>query len=177
MTTDQLERTQTAPATAFANVPHPIQRLLTWARFDLRPGHRQPAAIALATATVVAVALCLTVDWALAKAGAAIFPSTKGYEHFQFGDYATLTVLGVVAACVGWPIVTRLCAAPRWLFARLAVLVTAVLLLPDLAIYLQGQPGNAVFILVLMHLAIGLITYTALVRLAPHRQRRRSTAA
>ena len=170
MTTDQLERVATRPTTTELNVPGPIRRLLAWARFDLRPSHRQPAAIALGVATVVAVVLCLVADWLLAKFGVAVFPSTKGYEHFQFGDYATLTVLGVLAACVGWPIVTRLCAAPRWLFARLAVLVTAVLLLPDLAIYLQGQPGNAVFVLVLMHLAIGAITYSALVLIAPHRR-------
>jgi hypothetical protein len=98
-----------------------------------------------------------------------VFPGTAGYPHFQFGDYSTLTVLGVLGAGAGWPIVVRLCTAPRWLFARLAVLVTAVLLLPDLAIWVQGQPGKAVAFLVLMHLAIGVITYLALVTVAPPR--------
>ena len=34
-------------------------------------------------------------------------------------------------ACVAWPIVTRISSAPRWLFLRLAVLVTLVLFAPD----------------------------------------------
>jgi hypothetical protein len=62
--------------------------------------------------------------------------------------------------------------APRWLFFRLAILVTVVLLLPDLYILHQGQPARAVCVLMLMHLAIGLITYNALVHVAPARRRR-----
>jgi uncharacterized membrane protein YeaQ/YmgE (transglycosylase-associated protein family) len=138
-------------------------------RFDPSPRHRQPAAAAVVLATVVSIVGSLAVDWVLARLGVAVFPSTKGYPHFQFADYAKLTVVGIVGACVAWPIVTRLCAAPRWLFARLAVAVTLVLLLPDLAILVQGQPAKAVLVLVLMHLGIGIITYNALVHLAPTR--------
>ena len=47
--------------------------------------------------------------------------------------------------------------------------MTLVLLLPDLYIWIQGQPAHAVAVLVVMHLAIGLITYNLLVRLAPVR--------
>jgi hypothetical protein len=43
------------------------------------------------------------------------------------------------------------------------------LLLPDLYIWMRGQPGRAVLVLVAMHLAIALITYNVLVRLAPVR--------
>jgi hypothetical protein len=89
--------------------------------------------------------------------------------HFQFHDYARLTVIGIVIACAAWPVVARVTSMPRWLFFRLAVVVTAVLLLPDLYILHQGQPARAVFFLVLMHLAIGVITYNLLVRLAPVR--------
>ena len=96
-----------------------------------------------------------------------MFPSTKGYVHFQFGDYAKLTVVGVIIACAGWPVVTRFSGAPRWVFLRLAVLVTIVLLLPDLYILHQGQPGSAVGVLMVMHLAIALVTYNLLVRAAP----------
>ena len=49
------------------------------------------------------------------------------------------------------------------------MLVTAVLLLPDLYIWLTGQPGRAVLVLMAMHLAIALITYNVLVRVAPAR--------
>jgi hypothetical protein len=52
----------------------------------------------------------------------------------------------------------------------MAVLVTAVLLLPDLYILAKGQPVKAVLVLMIMHLAIGLVTYNALVHLAPARR-------
>ena len=101
--------------------------------------------------------------------GQALFPSTKGFVHFQFSDYAKLTVIGVVIACVAWPIVTRVSSAPRWLFFRLAIVVTLVLWVPDLYILPKGQPGDAVAILMLMHLAIALVTYNLLVHVAPVR--------
>ena len=99
--------------------------------------------------------------------GTAVFPATKGYVHFRFSDYAKLTIIGVLIACVAWPIVTRISSSPRWLFFRLAILVTLVLWLPDAYILYQGQPADAVAILFLMHLAIAVVTYNLLVRLAP----------
>jgi len=51
----------------------------------------------------------------------------------------------------------------------MAVLVTLVLWLPDVYILMKGQPVKAVAFLFLMHLAIALVTYKALVRLAPVR--------
>jgi len=86
----------------------------------------------------------------------------------------------VLIACAAWPVVTRICTEPRWLFFRLAVLVTAVLLLPDVYIWLKGQSSEGVFVLVWMHLAIALITYNLLVHLAPVRvavERRPARAA
>jgi hypothetical protein len=53
--------------------------------------------------------------------------------------------------------------APRWLFFRLAILVTLVLWLPDLYILDLGQPARAVAVLIVMHLAIALVTYNSLV--------------
>ena len=44
--------------------------------------------------------------------GTSLFPATKGYVHFAFGDYAKLTVLGVLIACAGWPVVARISSAP-----------------------------------------------------------------
>jgi hypothetical protein len=150
--------------------PSPLlDRAISVTRFDPSPRHRGPRAVAVAVATVTSAGLCLAADALLVVLGTAIFPSTRGYVHFQFGDYARLTVIGVIIACLAWPVVARLTSAPRWVFLRLAVLVTAVLLLPDLYIWVQGQPGQAVLVLVGMHLAIGLITYSALVRIAPLR--------
>jgi hypothetical protein len=146
-----------------------VDRALSLARFDLSPRHRPPRIALVAAATVVSIALCLLADKLLVLAGTAIFPSTKGYVHFQFSDYSKLTIIGIVIAGAGWPIVARLTTDPRWVYLRLAILVTAVLLLPDLYIWLGGQPGRAVLVLVTLHLAIGLITYNVVVRLAPVR--------
>jgi hypothetical protein len=96
--------------------------------------------------------------------------------HFEFHDYAKLTIIGVVIACIAWPVVCRVSSAPRWLFFRLAIVVTVVLLLPDVYILHQGQPAQAVAVLMVMHLAIALITYNLLVHLAPVRRRRRPAA-
>ena len=149
-------------------MPSPVMdRAMELARVDLSPRHRGPHAVSLAVATVASLVLCLLADWLLAKAAVAVFPATKGYVHFQFSDYAKLTIIGVIIACIGWPIVARVTSDPRWVFFRLAILVTIVLLLPDLYIWTQGQPGQAVLFLALMHLAIAVITYNLLVRVAP----------
>ena len=81
---------------------------------------------AVVVATVVALAGSLAADAALVALGTAIFPSTRGYVHFAFGDYAKLTVIGVVVACAAWPVVTRLTSAPRWLSSARPSLVTLV---------------------------------------------------
>jgi hypothetical protein len=146
-----------------------VERGRTWVRFDPQPPHRPPGAVRFALATVLALGLSLAADAALVRIAEHAFPSTRGYGHFHFGDYGKLTVIGVVIACAAWPVVCRLCAAPRWLFFRLAIAVTIVLLLPDVYILHQGQPGRAVAFLMLMHLAIALVTYNALVHVAPLR--------
>lgn len=136
-------------------------------RVDFSPPHRQPAAVRVVLATVVAVAGSLLADALLVWIGTKVFPSTVGYVHFAFDDYARLTVIGVLGAAVGWPIVTRISSAPRWLYLRLAVVVTLVLFLPDIWILAHGQPAKAVAVLMTMHVAIALVTYNAMVRLAP----------
>jgi hypothetical protein len=108
----------------------------------------------------------LVADAVLVAIGIALFPSTKGYVHFRFSDYGKLTVIGVVVACLAWPIVTRISSSPRWLYLRLAILVTLVLWLPDLYILAKGQPPKAVAVLMVMHLAIAVITYGCMTRLA-----------
>jgi len=140
-------------------------------RLNFAPTHRQPAGPRVAFASAIALIGSLLADIGLVAIGRAAFPALKGYVHFQFHDYAKLTILGVIVACVGWPIVCRISSDPRWLFLRLAVVVTLVLFLPDLYILKQGQPAKAVAVLMCMHVAIALVTYNALVRLAPVRAR------
>ena len=144
-------------------------RLMELARLDWTPSHRQPSGVRLAIATIVSLLGSLIADGAVVAVGTRVFPSTKGYVHFHFSDYGKLTVIGVLIACAAWPVVTRISSDPRWLFFRLAIVVTLVLWLPDLYILHQGQPGEAVGVLMVMHLAIALVTYNALVRIAPAR--------
>jgi hypothetical protein len=153
--------------------PDVTERALALARIDLSPPHRPPAWWRVVMATILSVAGSLAVDALLVYVGTRLFPSTKGYVHFEFHDYAKLTVVGVLIACAAWPVVARVSSAPRWLFFRLAIAVTLVLLLPDLYIWHQGQPVQAVLVLMTMHLAIALVTYNLLVHLAPVRASRR----
>jgi hypothetical protein len=149
-----------------AELPSSLERALGLVRVDFAPAHRQPSGLRLMVASIISVAGSLAADAILVMIGQAVFPSTKGYGHFQFSDYAKLTVIGVVIACVAWPIVTRISSAPRWLFFRLAIAVTVVLWLPDLYILHGGAPGRAVAVLMVMHLAIALVTYNCLVHIA-----------
>jgi hypothetical protein len=138
-------------------------------RLDLAPAHRQPNALRFVLASLCAIVGSLAADALLVVVSEAVFPATKGYVHFQFADYSKLTVIGVVIACIAWPVTTRISSDPRWLFLRMAVLVTLVLLLPDVYILEQGQSAQAVAFLMVMHIVIGVVTYEALVRLAPAR--------
>ncbi len=152
-----------------SQLPAPIDRVLRLFRVDFAPAHRQPRTISVLIATVIAIGGSLAADALLVAIGPAVFPSTRGYVHFQIRDYGKLTVIGVVIACVAWPIVTRISSAPRWLFLRMAIAVTLVLWLPDVYILLRGQPPRAVAVLFVMHLAIAVVTYNCLVHIAKTR--------
>jgi hypothetical protein len=157
-------------------LPLPIDRALRLFRVDFAPAHRQPSAVSVVAATVASIAGSLAADALLVVIGQAVFPATRGYAHFQFSDYSKLTVIGVVIACAAWPFVTRISSDPRWLFARMAVAVTLVLWLPDVYILVSGQPARAVAVLFVMHLAIAVVTYNCLVRLAGTRPLARDRA-
>lgn len=150
-----------------------LGRMLTAFKVDFTPRDERPSTARLLAASIVSIVGSLVVDAVLVAIGTRLFPSTKGYSHFQFSDYAKLTIVGVAVACVAWPIVLRISSAPRWLFWRLAIVVTLVLLLPDLYILIQGEPVKAVFVLVLMHIGIALVTYLALVNIGGSNLRRR----
>jgi hypothetical protein len=149
----------------------PVDRLLTLFRIDFSPDNRTPGAALFVLASAVSIVGSLAADALLVAIGTRVFPHTKHYVHFRFSDYGKLTVIGVVIACIAWPIVTRISSSPRWLFFRLAILVTLVLWLPDLWILSKGQPVKAVLVLMVMHLAIAVVTYNALVRIAPVRRK------
>ena len=147
--------------------PSLLEQALRICRLDFSPRHGQPSVLRVVTATVLALGLSLAADACLVAIGTAVFPSTKGYVHFEFSDYGKLTIIGVLIACAAWPAVTRITNHPRWMFFRMAIAVTLVLWLPDLYILAKGQPGKAVAVLMTMHLAIAIVTYNCLVHLAP----------
>jgi hypothetical protein len=122
---------------------------------------------------VVALAAALTgslvADGLVVAVGRRLFPGVRDYGHFRFSDYATLTVIGVIAAGMAWPVVCRISPAPRWLYLRLAVVVTVALWIPDVYLLIRHQPGRAVAVLMVMHLAVAVVTYQCMVRLAPPR--------
>jgi len=129
------------------------------------PTHRRVVAAGLAAAAV-----SLAADLILATIGQAAFTVPAAFGKFSFATYALLTVLGVAGAATTWAAVTRLSSRPKWLLTRLAALVTALFLIPDfLLLGTWGNPAGPVAILMLMHLAIAVITYTALTELAPVR--------
>ena len=129
------------------------------------PTYRRVMAAGLA-----AVVVSLAADLMLASIGQAAFTVPASFGKFAFGTYALLTVLGVAGAAVTWAAVARFSARPKWLLTRLAALVTALFLIPDfLLLGTPGNPAGPVAILMLMHLAIAVITYTALTELAPVR--------
>jgi hypothetical protein len=151
--------------------PRVVQRLLAALHVDFDPP-RPPSTGEVVLASLVAIVGSLVADMVLVLIATHLVPSTKGYAHFRFSDYAELTVIGVVIACGGWPVVARITSRPKWLFLRLAIATTLVLYLPDLYIWYRGQPGKAVVVLMCMHLAIAVVTYRSLVVLAPVRHQR-----
>ena len=123
-------------------LPSAVDRVLRLFHVDFAPADRPPSAVSVVAATVLSIAGSLAADALLVTIGQAVFPSTRGYAHFQFPDYSKLTVIGVVIACLAWPVVTRISSAPRWLFLRMAVAVTLVLWLPDVYILALGAAAQ-----------------------------------
>jgi hypothetical protein len=154
-----------------------INRALALARVDWAPSHRQPTIARLAVATMIAVAGSLAADALLVAIGTHVFPTTAGYGHFRFNDYAKLTIIGVLIGAAGWPVVTNISSAPRWLYGWLTILISLALFLPDAWLLVRGQPPKAVVVLMAMHVAIAVVIYCAMVFVAPIRTLRRRPAA
>ena len=146
-----------------------FERALTFSKIDVAPAHRPPSTGRVVLSTVLSIGGSLLINALLVSVGTVLIASTRGYAHFQFSDYAKLTVIGVLIACAAWPVVTRVSSSPRWLFLRLAILVTLVLCVPDLWLLARGQPADAVAMLLTMHLAVALVTYNVLVHVSPVR--------
>ena len=105
------------------------------------PQHRQPPASRVLLATVTAIAGSLAAD------------AHRVHRRSHLPRRQRLRALPVLRLrqadrdrrdhrLAAWPIVTRVSSAPRWLFFRLAILVTLVLWLPDLYILYVAHPAT-----------------------------------
>ncbi len=119
---------------------------------------------------MIALVGALAADAILVAIATRVFPGMVGYEHFQFRDYAKLTVIGVVIGAVGWPVIARISSAPKWLYGLLTILITLVLFLPDGWLLIHHQSPKAVAVLVSMHVAVAAVIYGTMVNLAPVRK-------
>jgi hypothetical protein len=147
-----------------------LERTLAIARVDWTPSHRQPSVVRLAVATLTAIIGSLVADAIVVAVGTHIFPGTANYDHFRFGDYAKLTIIGAAFGAAGWPVLTHISSAPRWLYARLTILISLVLFLPDAWLLLHHQPLKDVAVLMVMHVAVAAVIYCSMVLIAPVRR-------
>lgn len=136
-------------------------------RLDFRPSARQPSIPVTALAIAVGVLFSVAVNFLIVHVAIGLFPTLADYEHFRFTDYARLTVVGALIACVGWPILTRVSSAPVRVYVTLAVLGTLVLWLPDLYIlFVLREPAHAVATLMVMHVAVPLVSCASMIAIA-----------
>lgn len=149
-------------------------RLLGYFLIDAPRGRFQPRAWRFVVATVVAVVGSIAVCTVVAQAFMLAFPTTRGYGHFRFTDYAKLTTVGVAIACLGWPVAAALSSRARRLYAWAAATVTVVSFAPDGWILIHGQSALGVLGLAVMHVAVAVVTYWSMVLIAPQRSRQLS---
>jgi hypothetical protein len=161
--------------TTSTTTPGALGATLAFFRIDAPGGRFQPTLWRFVVATLVAVVGSVAACAVLAQLGMLAFPSTRGYEHFQFADYTKLTVIGVVIACLGWPLAAALSSRARRLYLWAAALVTVVSFAPDAWIALHGQSPAGVFVLAVMHVAVAFVTYWSMVLIAPQRDREAAT--
>jgi len=144
----------------------------SWLLLDLPGGSAQPRWWRWLIAVIVAASASVAGCWAIARATAAAFPATAGYDHFRFADFTKFALAGVAAAAVVWPIATLASTRARRLYLVTAVVALVASFVPDLWILYRGQPLVGVVALAVMHVAVGVVTVVALLGLAPQGRRR-----
>ncbi len=146
--------------------PSLTERTLARWHVDMKPSDLQPPGVRLLAVALLAVLCSLGANALIVEVATHLKTAIKGYPHFHFDDYGTLTVVGVLAAGIAWFIVLRVSSTPRWLLLRLAILVTVVLWIPDVYLFTKHEPTAAVITLMIMHAAVAFVTYNLLVHFA-----------
>ena len=145
--------------------PGPVRRIQDLTRLDGQPLRPLPSTGRIAVAGLASAVASVVACVILSELGKAALSPPASFDKFNFPGYAVLTVLGVIAATVGWAILVRLTSQPRWCLEVAAVAVTVVLLLPDVAI-LPQNPFSDVLVLMVEHVVIAVITTALLLKLS-----------
>jgi hypothetical protein len=149
------------------NDPGPVvRRIQGLARLDLRPLKPLPSFGRIALAGLLSGVASVVACVILSEAGKTALSPPASFDKFNFPGYVVLTVLGVAAATVGWAILVRMTSQPRWCLEVAAVLVTIVLLVPDVAI-LPHNPTSDVIVLMVEHIVVAVITTALLLVVSP----------
>jgi Family of unknown function (DUF6069) len=129
---------------------------------------RARAAVVLAVAAVVAVLANSVIAFAAIAAGA-----SAGFSPLVAYVYGPFTVVGLLAAYVGWRIIRRRAHRPATVLRVLVPVLSVLSFVPDTLLALTGFiPGTsvtAVVALVIMHLVVVAIAVPVSARLAPLR--------
>lgn len=117
---------------------------------------------------VVALALSLVVNWALAFAAisAGVAPALTA---LNYGPVTFLTTLGVVGATAVYAVLTRVATDPDRAFVAVAAAVLVVSVIPDFT-FIPNQPGGSLLaggVLAVLHVATAVICVVALTDYGP----------
>lgn len=138
---------------------------------DLRAPRTAGAGRLAAVGTMLgAVVVAVLLDTVIAQIAEAA--GVSGFKPLQFGSYTSLTVLGMVAATVGWAVVRRRSSRPADVLRRLVPAVLVLSFVPDVALLVgggMGATGGGVAALLLMHVAVAAVVVAALHRVLPVR--------
>jgi hypothetical protein len=119
---------------------------------------------------VVGIAIAVLTNWIIATA--ALSAGASGaFSPLMIYVFGPFTVLGLLAAYVGWSIVRRRSRRPAATLRMLVPVTTALSFAPDtilaLTRFIPGTSVGAVIALALMHLVVVAIAVPMCARLAP----------
>lgn len=129
--------------------------------------HR-PSTARLAFATILAGALSLATNLAIARVGQDILGVSEAFQPYQ--SIPALTISAVVLGAVLFWVLSNRAKHPRRTFIRIALAVLLLSVLPDGGLLVGSAPGatvRAVGSLMAMHVATALIVVSLLLRVGP----------
>jgi hypothetical protein len=121
---------------------------------------------------IIGAAVAVLINWVVATAALAAGASSA-FSPLAIYVYAPFTVLGLLAAYIGWRIVRRRAHHPALALRVLVPVITVLSFAPDTVLaltrFIPGTSTTAVLGLALMHLVVVGIAVPLCARLAPVR--------